>query len=533
MMKKTPLIVIVGSTGTGKTKLSIELAERFGGEIISADSMQVYTNLDIATAKATKEEQARVKHHLLDVTTPDKPFTVLNFRDAALPIIEELLGKSKCPIVVGGTNYYIESLVWDVLVNTKIYEESENKAQIVAAEGAIKHDGNAEEDEGGNSSEKEKKTENDENMENDKEKAEKPKDVETENRPFIDLAKMAEMASDELHKHLKKIDPDSANRIHPNNKRKIMRAIEVYQLSGQTLTEQLKAQREQPGGNRLGGPLRYPNTILFWLRCKQDVLDKRLDKRVDSMLERGLLRELRAFHYEHKIDQSKKDDPLTYTVGVLQTIGFKEFVPYLEKYDESNDRRIEEYLRLNDYKMPTSEDYKAHTKSRKFMRNPAQKLEEDGGQEKPRLRLPPGTHLLASCLNELKLVTKRYSKKQIKWINNRFLASKDRQVPDLYELDTTDVSQWQTQVFERAVTVIDSYRNGQVCEIQPMTKRVHPGAGLNQEVTNYCTVCERTFIGEYQWNLHLKSNKHKKTKYESKEKKDTTAATTAGEIKCE
>ncbi|XP_017489684.1 PREDICTED: tRNA dimethylallyltransferase-like, partial [Rhagoletis zephyria] len=90
MLRKVPSIVILGSTGTGKTKLSLELAQRFGGEIISADSMQVYANLDIATAKATKEEQSRAKHHLLDVATPNEPFTVVHFRNAALPIVSFL-----------------------------------------------------------------------------------------------------------------------------------------------------------------------------------------------------------------------------------------------------------------------------------------------------------------------------------------------------------------------------------------------------------------------------------------------------------
>lgn len=101
-------------------------------------------------------------------------------------------------------------------------------------------------------------------------------------------------------------------------------------------------------------------------------------------------------------------------------------------------------------------------------------------------QLPPGLDVLNSCLNELKLVTRRYSKKQQKWINNRFLASRDRQVPDLYELDTSDVSRWHELVYSPAVTVIDCYRSSQVCEIQPMTKRQHPGAGLNEEV------CTRT-----------------------------------------
>ncbi|XP_022232901.2 tRNA dimethylallyltransferase [Drosophila obscura] len=427
MMRKVPLIVILGSTGTGKTKLSLELAERFGGEIISADSMQVYTNLDIATAKATKEEQARARHHLLDVATPAEPFTVTHFRNAALPIIERLLAKSTPPIVVGGTNYYIESLLWDILVDTGEEGNRNSPSADQLADDAL-----------------------------------------------------AAMTTAELHQHLASIDACSANRIHPNNRRKILRAIEVYQGTGQTLTEKLAEQRQRPGGNRLGGPLRYPHTILLWLRCQQDVLNARLDGRVDGMLEQGLLRELRRFH-----DAYKDVTVQAYTSGVLQTIGYKEFVPYLIKHSEQQDEQIEEYLKTHGYRLPSKEELKAEG-------------------------LPDGIDLLRDCCDELKLVTRRYSKKQIKWINNRFLGSKDRQVPDLYELDTSDVSAWPATVYQRAESIVDSYRSEQLCEIEPMAKRVHPGADLNEETSNFCATCERHFVGEYQWGLHLRSNKHKR-----------------------
>ncbi|XP_060650471.1 tRNA dimethylallyltransferase [Drosophila nasuta] len=448
MLRKVPLIVILGSTGTGKTKLSLELAERFGGEIISADSMQVYTNLDIATAKATKEEQSRATHHLLDVATPTEPFTVTHFRNAALPIIEQLLAKSKPPIVVGGTNYYIESLLWDTLINTQDEQATDEHEQ-----------------------------------------------------PLDSLTTL------ELHKHLAQIDASSANRIHPNNRRKIERAIEVYRSTGQTLTAKLQEQRQQPGGNRLGGPLRYPHIILLWLRCQQDVLNERLDKRVDGMLQQGLLSELRQFH------DSYKGVTAEYTKGVLQTIGYKEFVPYLEKYNTDQDAKLEAYLQLHQYQLPSKEHLLTMT--------------EDEAQ------LAESLQLLSSCCEELKLVTRRYSKKQLKWINNRFLASKDRQVPDLYELDTSNVAAWQEQVFKRAECIIESYRQEQICEIEPMAKRVHPGADLDEETSNFCGICERHFIGEYQWQLHLKSNKHKRRR-ESKRRKEreaeAEAATKASQI---
>lgn len=421
------MIVILGSTGTGKTKLSLELAERFGGEIISADSMQVYTHLDIATAKATKEEQARERHHLLDVTTPAEPFTVTRFRNAALPIVERLLAQAKPPIVVGGTNYYIESLLWDVLVDSQ--------------------------------------------------------EKQTQDCSLAELkeAELGAMSTLELHQHLAKIDAGSANRIHPNNRRKILRAIEVYQGTGQTLTDKLAEQRGQPGGNRLGGPLRYPHIVLLWLRCNQEVLNARLDSRVDGMLEQGLIKELRLFHNAHQGTTVQ-----AYTSGVLQTIGYKEFVPYLMKYDHQEDEKIEQYLREHSYKLPSPEE-----------------LKED---------LPEGLALLRSCCEELKLVTRRYSKKQLKWINNRFLASRDRQVPDLYELDTSDVSAWSQAVYQRAESIIESYRKADICEIEPMAKREHPGADLDEETSHFCAICERHFVGEYQWGLHLKSNKHKRRK---------------------
>lgn len=448
MARKVPLIVILGSTGTGKTKLSIELAERFGGEIISADSMQVYSKLDIVTAKATKAEQARAKHHLLDIAKPGEAFTVVNFRDAALSIAEDLMSKSKFPIVVGGTNYYIESLLWNILV----VDDNSNKSDDIKNKPAIKITENL---------------------------------LETK------------LSSEELHNLLKKVDPHSANRMHPNNRRKILRALEVYQKSGETLTSIFKNQRSASGANRLGGPLRYPNTILFWLRCNQDVLKERLEKRVDSMVELGLLSELRSFYKENLINSCEHK----YTKGILQTIGLKEFIPYLEKFNEDDDKKNEAYLKSNNYKLPEPSGM-------------------DGVNDRPQ-----GFDVLMSCLERLKLVTNRYSKKQLKWIKNRFLASVDRQVPDLYKLDTSDVSHWNSEVYMKAVDVIESIQNGVEPKLKPMEKVEHPGKGLNEETTNYCQTCERVFIGEFQWKLHLSSNKHKRKKesLKKKEKASTVA----------
>ncbi|KAL5283358.1 TRIT1 family protein [Megaselia abdita] len=444
MLRKVPLIVILGSTGTGKTKLSIELAKKFGGEIISADSMQVYANLDIVTAKATKEEQSSVKHHLLDVVKPGgDPYTVFSFRNDSLPIIEDLLGKTKPPIVVGGTNYYIESLLWDMLVPN--FEKSNS---------------DSEEDTNSNCEEI-KKLSNDE---------------------------MESMSSEILHDHLKIVDPTSANRIHPRNRRKVIRALEVFnQLDGKrNLSDIYKEQRSQPGGCNLGGPLRYSHIVLFWLRCNKEVLSKRLDKRVDDMLKQGLLKEVRDF-YNANIKDAKSSQ---YTKGILQSIGFKEFVPYLESFDSNQDKVIESYLKENSYEIIDRKDN------------------------------PEGLNVLKGCLDQLKLVTNRYSRKQIKWINNRLLASSSREVPDIFELDSSDVSNWNENVHKKAVSILNSYINDKKIEFSPMSKIQHKGEGLNEEISNYCKVCERLFIGEFQWQIHLKSNKHKKRKEGLKRKKN-------------
>lgn len=453
MLRRVPLVVILGSTGTGKTKLSIELAQRFGGEIISADSMQVYKGLDIVTAKATAEEQSSAAHHLLDVAQPGKPFTVVDFRDAALPIVEDLLAKQKMPIVVGGTNYYIESLLWKVLVNPVVVGEKRKT------------------DDGQSSSTLTKR-------------------VATENKTTADEdviqatdEKLSSTDSVELHRLLTAVDPLMAVRLHPNNRRKVIRALQVYRdTSGCRMSTLLEEQQSTPGGNCLGGPLRYQHVILFWMRCDQEVLNDRLDRRINTMIAQGMLKEIREFYDSlDKLNETKD-----YTKGILQTIGFKEFIPYLEKYDVTQDALIIDFNRR------LSGDKRA---------------------------VPEGLPLLQSCLEELRLTTKRYSKKQTKWVLNRFLAENDRDVPDVFGLDSTHPSNWAKDVFDPAVSIIKSYIAETACNVQPLTKHKSIRAGLSENCTNICEICNRHFVGEFQWTIHLKSNKHKRA-IAAKRKKD-------------
>ncbi|XP_058063286.1 tRNA dimethylallyltransferase [Anopheles bellator] len=215
-----PIVVILGSTGTGKTKLSLELGTRYGGEIISADSMQVYKNLDIVTAKATKDEQKLVKHHMLDVTTIDQAFTVTHFREQALPIIDSLLADNRIPIIVGGTNYYIESLLWQILISDSVKRERFRRREVTDSrtdcEVSLQHYNHTDAlDEAAKIMDR----------------SESPKTL-----VYGDLEALLQNCSkmqavDELnyydsallHRALTSVDPQSAERLHPNNKRKVIR----------------------------------------------------------------------------------------------------------------------------------------------------------------------------------------------------------------------------------------------------------------------------------------------------------------------
>lgn len=159
----------------------------------------------------------------------------------------------------------------------------------------------------------------------------------------------------------------------------------------------------------------------------------------------------------------------------MQTIGFKEFIPYLEKYDKNHDNLINEFVEAPET-----------------------------------LKEPEGYKSLLSCLDELKLVTQRYSKKQIKWIKNRFLGSEVREVPKVYPLDTSDVSRWKEMVYQPAEETVLSYIADEPIKLKPLEKMKRLSEGLNEETSHYCEVCDRIFIGDFQWQLHIKSNNHKR-----------------------
>lgn len=434
--------------------------------------MQIYKGLDISTAKATNEEQLQAVHHLLDVreacTNLNEPYTVMDFRDSALPIIERLLRYDKIPIIVGGTNYYIESILWKVLVmpprtTGEQKRECEDTGESASCSKRAKHNlGNSDDIDGGESS------------------------SQIEELSGMSPDDLINKDPEYLHGLLTKVDPVSAQRLHPNDTRKVRRALEVYMELGQRISDVHASQRDEEGSSYLGGPLRYDNAILFWIKSDQETLNNRIDKRIDGMVAEGVLSEIRLFYNSLKAayaeTASNADAPsLDCTKGMMQAIGFKEFLPYLEAYpDAARDTEITEFIIA-------------------------------GGSSKSDGPRPDGIELLEDCLETLRLRTKRYSKKQIKWVTNRFVATKGRHVPLVYPLDSTNAAtKWDEDVFRPAENVVQAYLDGVEPKLQPIQPKDSPRTGLDETVTNFCTDCNRRFIGEYQWNLHRKSNIHKK-----------------------
>ncbi|XP_025212528.1 tRNA dimethylallyltransferase isoform X2 [Theropithecus gelada] len=274
LQRTLPLVVILGATGTGKSTLALQLGQRLGGEIVSADSMQVYEGLDIITNKVSAQEQRICRHHMISFVDPlVTNYTVVDFRNRATALIEDIFARDKIPIVVGGTNYYIESLLWKVLVNTK--------PQQMGTEKVI------------------------------------DRKVELEKEDGL-----------VLHKRLSQVDPEMAAKLHPHDKRKVARSLQVFEETGISHSEFLHRQHTEEGGGPLGGPLKFSNPCILWLHADQAVLDKRLDKRVDDMLAAGLLEELRDFHRRYN-QKNVSENSQDYQHGIFQSIGFKEFHEYL------------------------------------------------------------------------------------------------------------------------------------------------------------------------------------------------------------
>ena len=246
------IIVITGPTATGKTKLSIELAKKLDGEIINGDSMQVYRELNIGTAKITQEEMDGIPHHLLDILAPTDSFSVADYQQVVREKIAEIQARGKMPIIVGGTGLYIQAVLYD-------FRFTEEKI-----------------------------------------------DDEVRAAYYADLERVGPEA---MHARLAAVDPDTAKTIHPNNTRRVIRALEMAEHSDVKKSHEAQHQGEQA----------LYNHLIIGLNMDREKLYDRINLRVDMMLEQGLVEEVRGLY-----DRGIRD------VQSIRAIGYKELYDYFD-----------------------------------------------------------------------------------------------------------------------------------------------------------------------------------------------------------
>lgn len=251
---KLPLVILTGPTAVGKTALSVRLAKALNGEIISADSMQVYRQMDIGSAKVTQAEMEGVRHHLIDVLEPEEEFNVVLFQKLAKEAILDITARGRLPILAGGTGFYIQSVLYDINFTDTSEDTTyrQNLEQLAAKEGPLK-----------------------------------------------------------LHALLQKADPLAAGQIHPNNIKRVIRALEYHAQTGEQISAHNETQRQKEAAY---------NSRYFVLTDDRARLYQRIDKRVDQMLAQGLLEEVRGL----------KDRGLTKEMVSMQGLGYKEILSYLD-----------------------------------------------------------------------------------------------------------------------------------------------------------------------------------------------------------
>ena len=253
-MTKKPLIILTGPTAVGKTALSLSLAERVNGEIISADSMQVYRGMDIGSAKIMPQEQKGIRHHLIDVLNPNEEFHVVRFAQMAKEAMEDIWSRGKIPILTGGTGFYIQAVLYDIDFTENGEDDSYRRELETYA---------------------------------------------------------TEQGAEKLHERLREVDPISAEKIHANNVKRVVRALEYYTQTGEPISRHNEQERQKES------PYAF---AYFVLNDKRERLYQRIDARIDEMLSEGLVAEVERL----------KENGCHRGMVSMQGLGYKEILEYLD-----------------------------------------------------------------------------------------------------------------------------------------------------------------------------------------------------------
>ncbi|KRX00684.1 P-loop containing nucleoside triphosphate hydrolase [Pseudocohnilembus persalinus] len=449
------MVFIIGTTAAGKTKLSLTIGEQFNGEIISCDSMQIYKKVDIMTAKATQQEQARCKHHLIDtLDLHEKNFNRNEYYFKSSKIAEDLKSQNKVPVIVGGTHYYIETLMFDQKivqttdVNPNFTQEAEN---------------------------------------------------------------LNKYTSQQLYDKLLQLDPQLAKKTHPNNTKRVKQYLNII----------LQSDEQKPYSEKMENyekvPLRENNCLVFWPRCsdRQTLREQQL-KRIREMVAEGGLQEALEIIEEligNKIkinENTNIDQPLENEVdlmqqGVLQSIGYKEFMP-LYKYLKKNYN--------NDLSV--------------FKQDKLTELQEKDEKIK---------ELIENCIQQLALDTIHMSKKQIQWIKHRIITNCDMETMKkrlfVFDFDQYTSENFNEKVVKPAVQITQKYIELlQVNDVETALNNLSQEVDVQQyqvkqseldeiqkhhfkknvtEWQNYhCDVCDTDINGQHEYEIHMASKKHKK-----------------------
>ncbi|XP_009364861.2 LOW QUALITY PROTEIN: tRNA dimethylallyltransferase 2 [Pyrus x bretschneideri] len=440
--EKPKVVVIMGPTGSGKSKLAIDLASHFPVEVINADSMQVYSGLDVLSNKVPLHEQKGVAHHLLGTVSPNVEFTAKEFRDSAILLINDILSRNCLPVIVGGTNYYIQALVSPFLLDETVEDIDE------CCLGDYPGDG----------------------------------------QPQAELVIEVDN-SGYGYDYLKAIDPVAANRVHPNNHRKISQYLSLYAHHG-VLPSQLLQGNAAKNWGRVDN-FRY-NCCFICVNASLPVLDQYVDQRVDCMIDAGLLNEV------YEIFNPNAD----YTRGLRQAIGVREFENFLRAYiveasDEGN-HLIDESMSL---KLVDLADKKLMENMREILKS--------FSDSQPKI-------VLKEAIDKMKMNTRRLVRRQKRRINRLETLFGW----NIHFLDATESisckadNTWATEVVGPAVEMIRSFLNQDSSLVPDSDTRYTIGVNTMQRDlwTQYtCKACgDKILRGAHEWEQHRQGRVHRK-----------------------